>query len=130
MLPAIKLVKYYGWESFFEKKVLAIRALEAKARSPFALPLLRSRPVQECENTQRDPTPLPQVLAANNCMKAINIVMVFCVPPLTAFVIFTSYEFEQARISSTLAFTTLSLFNILRFPLVVLPKALRSFSGA
>jgi hypothetical protein len=34
------------------------------------------------------------------------------------------------RLAPTLAFTTLSLFNILRFPLVVLPKALRSASEA
>ena len=62
-------------------------------------------------------------------MKVINISVVFCVPPMTAFVIFTTYEFQEARLVSTVAFTTLSLFNILRFPLVVLPKALRAVSG-
>ncbi len=54
---------------------------------------------------------------------------VFCVPPMTAFVIFINYEFNTARLTSTVAFTTLSLFNILRFPLVVLPTALRAVSG-
>jgi ABC-type multidrug transport system fused ATPase/permease subunit len=34
------------------------------------------------------------------------------------------------RLAPTLAFTTLSLFNILRFPLVVLPKAMRALSEA
>ena len=37
-------------------------------------------------------------------------------------------QFLVGRLQPTLAFTTLSLFNILRFPLVVLPKALRALS--
>ena len=82
-------------------------------------------------------SPAPQARALelklafwNAMMKVINISIVFCVPPLTAFVIFTTYEFQDARLTSTVAFTTLSLFNILRFPLVVLPKALRACSEA
>jgi hypothetical protein len=62
-------------------------------------------------------------------MKVINVSIVFCVPPMTAFVIFATYEYTSARLVSSVAFTTLSLFNILRFPLVVLPKALRAVSG-
>ena len=62
-------------------------------------------------------------------MKVINVACVFCVPPMTAFAIFINYEFSTARLVSSVAFTTLSLFNILRFPLVVLPKALRAVSG-
>ncbi len=65
----------------------------------------------------------------NAFMKVINVSIVFCVPPMTAFVIFSTYEFQKARLVSGVAFTTLSLFNILRFPLVVLPKALRAVSG-
>ncbi len=62
-------------------------------------------------------------------MKIINVACVFCVPLLTSFVIFANYEFNEARLLAGVAFTTLSLFNILRFPLVVLPKALRAVSG-
>ena len=40
------------------------------------------------------------------------------------------YEFNTDRLVGAVAFTTLSLFNILRFPLVVLPKALRACSEA
>jgi hypothetical protein len=56
--------------------------------------------------------------------------MVFGTPPMTACVIFASYEMMVGRLAATLAFTTLSLFNILRFPLVVLPKAMRALSEA
>ncbi|GIM04285.1 hypothetical protein Vretimale_8860, partial [Volvox reticuliferus] len=66
----------------------------------------------------------------NAMMKVINVACVFCVPPMTAFAIFINYEFNKDRLVSSVAFTTLSLFNILRFPLVVLPKALRAVSEA
>lgn len=100
ILPSMKLVKYYGWESFFERKIMGIRKKE-------------------------------NVLAAyNNVLKTINICLVFSIPPTCAFAIFASYEFNEERVSSTLAFTTLTLFNIMRFPLVVLPKALRAASEA
>jgi hypothetical protein len=66
----------------------------------------------------------------NANIKNINITMVFGTPPVTACVIFATYEMLAGRLAATLAFTTLSLFNILRFPLVVLPKALRSLSEA
>jgi hypothetical protein len=66
----------------------------------------------------------------NSFIKTINITLVFGTPPMTACVIFACYELMVGRLAATLAFTTLSLFNILRFPLVVLPKAVRSLSEA
>lgn len=30
VLPAMKLVKYYGWERFFEDRILTIRGLERR----------------------------------------------------------------------------------------------------
>jgi hypothetical protein len=95
----MKLVKYYGWEAFFEKKLISIRVKE-EALSFWT-----------------------------NILKLVNVCLVFWVPPASAFVIFLSSELNVAALKSTLAFTTLTLFNILRFPLVLLPKALRAFSG-
>jgi hypothetical protein len=66
----------------------------------------------------------------NAAIKTINLAMVFGTPPMTACVIFAAYEMVIGKLSATLAFTTLSLFNILRFPLVVLPKAMRALSEA
>jgi hypothetical protein len=66
----------------------------------------------------------------NANIKNVNITMVFGTPPVTACVIFATYEMLVGRLAATMAFTTLSLFNILRFPLVVLPKALRALSEA
>lgn len=61
-------------------------------------------------------------------IKTFAATMVFGTPPATALVIFAAYELNVGRLSSTLTFPILSLFNILRFPLVVLPKALRAAS--
>eukprot|EP00878_Enallax_costatus_P032963 GHUV01036323.1.p2 GENE.GHUV01036323.1~~GHUV01036323.1.p2 ORF type:complete len:174 (-),score=55.52 GHUV01036323.1:308-829(-) len=87
-------------EQFFEKEIATIRERELK---------LQFR---------------------NAVIKTVNLAMVFGTPPMTACVIFASYEVMVGRLSATLAFTTLSLFNILRFPLVVLPKAMRALSEA
>ena len=49
---------------------------------------------------------------------------------MCAWVIFCGYEWKVARLDSAIAFTTLTLLNVMRFPLIVLPKALRALSGA
>jgi len=100
LLPAMKLVKYYAWEQYFERQISAIRKRELKCQARSAV------------------------------IKTINTTMVFGTPPTTACVIFACYQMLVGRLPATLAFTTLSLFNILRFPLVVLPKALRAMSDA
>ena len=68
--------------------------------------------------------------AKNSWIKTINIMMVFGTPPAAATAIFACYEVFVGRLPATLAFTSLSLFNVMRFPLVVLPKALRALSEA
>jgi ATP-binding cassette, subfamily C (CFTR/MRP), member 1 len=100
LLPAMKLVKYYAWEQYFERQISVIRKRELKCQ------------------------------ARQAAIKTINTTMVFGTPPTTACVIFACYQMLVGRLPATLAFTTLSLFNILRFPLVVLPKALRAASDA
>jgi hypothetical protein len=62
-------------------------------------------------------------------IKTLNLCLVFAVPPAIALVIFATYVFNEGRLTSSMAFVVLSLFNTLRFPLVVLPKALRGASG-
>jgi hypothetical protein len=73
----------------------------------------------------------------NAVVKTVNITMVFGVPPMVLSVVLVPYEYTNVDENSTkpyitapTAFTMLSLFNILRFPLVVLPKALRCVSEA
>jgi ABC-type multidrug transport system fused ATPase/permease subunit len=58
-------------------------------------------------------------------LKSINYAIVFAAPPLIALSIFGLHIFESP-LEASLAFTTLSLFNTLRLPLVLLPKGLRA----
>jgi ABC-type multidrug transport system fused ATPase/permease subunit len=57
-------------------------------------------------------------------IKTFNLVVVFVVPPLMALAIYGMYIREQP-LTPAVAFVVISLFNTLRFPLVVLPRALR-----
>ncbi len=72
----------------------------------------------------------------NAVIKTINVSMVFGVPPMVTFAVLVPYEMTNAvgrttpYVTAVTAFTMLSLFNVLRFPLVVLPKALRCVSEA
>ncbi|KAG2483865.1 hypothetical protein HYH03_017317 [Edaphochlamys debaryana] len=100
VLLAIKLVKFYVWEKSFAKQVSDVREAEVK------------------------------LMSRTSVVKVINLCVVFVVPPLIALVIFATYSFNKGPFDSTFAFTVLSLFNTLRFPLVVLPKALRGSSEA
>ena len=70
---------------------------------------------------------LIQSSAAN--LKSINFAIVFCAPPLIALSIFGVHALESP-LEATLAFTTLSLFNTLRLPLVLLPKGLNAMVEA
>ena len=63
--------------------------------------------------------------------KALNLTIVFACPPIMAIAIFGHYTASSGlNLPASLAFTTLSLFNTLRFPLVVLPNSVRAYSAA
>jgi ATP-binding cassette, subfamily C (CFTR/MRP), member 1 len=70
-----------------------------------------------------------KLLGKTAVIKVLNLCLVFAVPPVLGLVIFATYVYNVGRFDSVFSFTVLSLFNTLRFPLVVLPKALRGSSG-
>ena len=61
--------------------------------------------------------------------KTFLIASVFQMPPLFVMAIFGVYQINNP-VTSALAFTTLTLFNTLRLPLVKLPKSLRDCTDA
>jgi ABC-type multidrug transport system fused ATPase/permease subunit len=66
-------------------------------------------------------------------LKTTNMLIVFFAPPAIAVLLFGLYVVYSSvnnKLDSTLAFTTLSLFNTLRFPLVVLPRAIKNMAEA
>jgi ATP-binding cassette subfamily C (CFTR/MRP) protein 1 len=98
ILMAIKLVKLYAWEDFFSKRVKKIRLKEVA------------------------------LITGGASIKIINLAIVYGVPPLIALCIFAVYVVRVGKLTPTVAFTTLSLFNTLRFPIVVFPRSLRGFA--
>ena len=61
--------------------------------------------------------------------KSLNLALVFACPPLMGIAIFGYYT-KTKDLPATIAFPALSLFNTLRFALVVLPNAVRAYSSA
>jgi ABC-type multidrug transport system fused ATPase/permease subunit len=61
--------------------------------------------------------------------KTFLIASVFQMPPLFVMAIFGVYQINN-KVTGALAFTTLTLFNTLRLPLVKLPKSLRDCTDA
>eukprot|EP00474_Spongospora_subterranea_P009505 CRZ09963.1 hypothetical protein [Spongospora subterranea] len=100
ILTAIKLVKFYAWEDVVRDKIAAIRAHEATA----AYRQIRAR--------------------------AINFAFVFAGPVVAALSCLLVLQLSNYKLDPILAFTLVSLFNTLRYPLLMLPLAVKSFSSA
>lgn len=99
ILLAIKLVKFYSWEKPFAKQVARIRRKEVA------------------------------LLRKSAGIKTVHLMIVFILPPLMVLGIFSVYTLWMNQyLTATISFSVLSLFNTLRFPLVVLPVAMKSFS--
>ncbi|XP_077258455.1 multidrug-Resistance like Protein 1 isoform X1 [Temnothorax americanus] len=93
VLNGIKVLKLYAWEPSFEQQILEIRVKEI------------------------------QVLKEAAYLNAGTSFIWSCAPFLVSLVSFTTYVLidEKNVLDSTIAFVSLSLFNILRFPLSMLP---------
>lgn len=99
ILAAIKLIKFYAWEQPFYDRICEIRKNE--------LSLLRKN------------------LIANS----VNFMVVFCVPVLVALFALLTYWLTGHTINPVIGFTVVSLFNTLRYPLLMAPLAINSTSG-
>lgn len=62
-------------------------------------------------------------------IKVMNMVLVFAIPPVSGMIVFAVSTFTAHPLDAILSFTIMSLFNTMRFPLVMLPKSLRGTSG-
>uniref|UniRef100_M4ACX3 Canalicular multispecific organic anion transporter 2 n=1 Tax=Xiphophorus maculatus TaxID=8083 RepID=M4ACX3_XIPMA len=102
ILNGIKVLKLYAWENSFKEKVLAIRQKE--------LNVLRKTAYLGALSTMAW-TSAPFLVA------------------LTTFAVFVSVD-EKNVLDAEKAFVSLSLFNILRFPLNMLPQVISSLVQA
>uniref|UniRef100_A0A673LQ85 Canalicular multispecific organic anion transporter 1-like n=1 Tax=Sinocyclocheilus rhinocerous TaxID=307959 RepID=A0A673LQ85_9TELE len=94
ILNGIKVLKYYAWESSFEAQVQEIREQELKVMRKFAY------------------------------LSSVSTFIFSCAPAivsLATFAVFVSVS-PNNILDAEKAFTSISLFNILRFPLAMLPQ--------
>jgi len=101
ILTVIKLIKFYAWERYFEDKVNHIRAKEINK--------IKQVIFSRCE----------------------SLIIVFVAPMIsTLFSLVLYYAIEKKAMSPAITFTILSIFNSLRYPLSMLPTAIRSIGDA
>ncbi|KAJ3170330.1 Multidrug resistance-associated protein 1 [Geranomyces variabilis] len=100
ILTAIKLLKFYNWESPFDEKITKIRARE--------MSLIRRGMI----------------------VKAINFTVVFAIPVFVALTSLGMYVGTDHKLTASISFTVLSVYNTLRYPALMLPLAVRSTAGA
>ncbi|XP_062988537.1 ATP-binding cassette sub-family C member 2 [Elgaria multicarinata webbii] len=98
ILNGIKILKLFAWEPSFQKQVERIRARELKGLLHFAY------------------------------LQAVSIFFFICAPFLVSVAAFAVYMMvdENNVLDAQKAFTSISLFNVLRFPLTMLPMVLSS----
>ncbi|XP_045473553.1 multidrug resistance-associated protein 1-like isoform X4 [Harmonia axyridis] len=100
MLSGIKILKLYAWEPFFEDSIQGIRLKELFEMRRAAF------------------------------MNAGSNFIWTCAPFLVSFVTFVTYVSidENNVLDATKAFTSISLFNILRFPMAMLPTLISNLA--
>jgi len=101
ILAGIRILKYYAWEVAFQQKVMKIRDDE--------LILLRK---------------LAYVIAIGFSMLLLS------VPIVQPILIFFTYVRLGNQLDAAKAFTTISLFNLIRFPFAFLPMGLAQYAQA
>ncbi|KAI8611745.1 P-loop containing nucleoside triphosphate hydrolase protein [Chytriomyces sp. MP71] len=101
VLTAIKLLKFYAWESFYVDKIMAAREIEIKE------------------------------LRASLVLRIASYMVVFMAPACVMLACLAVYlHFDSADLSASTIFVLFSLFNTLRYPLVTLPRSVRTVNAA
>uniref|UniRef100_A0A8C9FBP1 Canalicular multispecific organic anion transporter 1 n=1 Tax=Pavo cristatus TaxID=9049 RepID=A0A8C9FBP1_PAVCR len=98
VLNGIKILKLFAWEPSFEKRINEIRACELKDLLKFSY------------------------------LQSVSIFVFSCAPFLVSLASFAVYILvdENNVLDAQKAFTSISLFNVLRFPMAMLPLVLSS----
>ncbi len=100
ILTAVKLIKFYVWEKPFSEKIESLRK-------------------QELDLVYR-----------GMIFKTINYMIVFAIPPVVALASLAMCMSFGMKLTATLSFTVLSVYNTLRYPFLMLPMAVKATKGA
>lgn len=94
VLSAVRLVKYFGWETSFVERIIGLRATETTALQFF--------------------------MAYRNIVTAVS----QTVPIFAAMLAFVTYATTHSGLSPAVVFSSMAIFNSLRSPLTYLPVCL------
>lgn len=100
VLQGIRVIKFFAWEDSFRDAITVIRNVEL-----------------------RD-------LRKSAYLTSIVMFMWMSTPLFVSIITFTAYTLANNELTATTAFTSLALFNILRFPLNMLPSIISSIINA
>ena len=100
VLGSMKVIKLQAWEDSFKKRIKALREVELKRLCHYVM------------------------------LDAFSIMMWTAVPIFVAVATFAAYTLSGHPIDIARALTTLALFDILRFPLFMLPQVINNFVEA
>ncbi len=100
VLSSMKVIKLQAWEDSFKKRIMSLRDVEIKRLTHYVL--------------------------AN----AFSIMLWTAVPLLVALATFAVYTFSGHNLDVANALTSLALFDILRFPLFMLPQVINNLVEA
>ncbi|XP_072883060.1 ATP-binding cassette sub-family C member 2 [Hemitrygon akajei] len=102
ILSGIKVMKLYAWEPSFEQQIFEVREKELK------------------------------MIKKSTFLLAVAIFLVTCTPFMVSLISFAVYLAvdENHVLDAGKAFTSISLFNILRFPLIMIPMLISSMTQA
>ncbi|KAJ3297065.1 hypothetical protein HDU79_004908, partial [Rhizoclosmatium sp. JEL0117] len=101
VLTAIKLLKFYAWESYYVEKIMNARVIEMDE------------------------------LRASLMMRILSYIVVFMAPGLImlcSVAVFLRYQ--EQNMGAAIIFGLFSLLNTLRYPLISLPKSVRTVNAA
>ncbi|KAF9973525.1 hypothetical protein BGZ73_003215 [Actinomortierella ambigua] len=100
VLQGIRVIKFYGWEDAFLKKLDDLRAQELKF--------------------------VRQLLISRSGVAAVNLT----IPVFASIVTFVVYNLAGNDLNAAIVFSSLSLFNIMRMPLMILPQVVSGMVDA
>ncbi|CAI5459586.1 unnamed protein product [Closterium sp. Yama58-4] len=119
VLAAMDVVKLYTWEESFQSKVARVRADEmgqiSKAQYIMAVSCVRC---DEVERWRRKPPPHSSLSAPHQ----INFLLMSVLPVLVTVVSFGCYSLLGHQLTAAKAFTSISLFAVLHYPLHMFPS--------
>ncbi|TNN58751.1 Multidrug resistance-associated protein 9 [Liparis tanakae] len=100
ILNSVKLIKMYAWEDSFEKKIADIRKNERKE------------------------------LQKVNCVQNANSSITILIPTIGTVLTFIVHTLCSSKLNALEAFTTVAIFNALRFCLVLMPMSAKVLAEA